>query len=107
VAVLTDIVEQPSSIQLVEAVLDQRFVGRHPGVIGEGLRQHRDRPGAVGQSEDHCGRAVEAVRLLGGEVVDDDVVGDFLDQEILDTRPGIRSGHDGLLAGSTWTAGAG
>ena len=65
---LAHIVHQPPSIQLGDAVPDQRFVSRKPDLTGQGLSEIVEGSCAVGQLEHRGRRAVEAVGLLAGEI---------------------------------------
>jgi len=94
--VLGPIVQKLSSIQLLEAVSDQRLVGRQRDFIGKAPGEAVDGPRAVGQPEHHGRGAIEAVSLLAREIVDDQLVGDLLEQEVGSAGPGIRSRNDGL-----------
>jgi hypothetical protein len=52
-----------------------------------------DRPGAVGELPDGGGRAVQAMRLLALEVVDDDLVEDRFGSDPFASGLRVRFGH--------------
>jgi hypothetical protein len=98
--VLPHVVHQPASIQLRDAVSDEARIGWEPDRVGQSLREVLDRSRAVGELEDRGRGAIEAVRLLAREIVDDQLVGDLFEQHVGTASPGIRSRHDASEAGT-------
>jgi hypothetical protein len=91
------VVEQSTTVQLLEAIPDERLVHRQSGFLGERSREIAEGPPAIRQSK-HGGRgAIEAMGFLAGEIVDDELVRDWFGYQIPGTGPRIRSGYGGLL----------
>jgi hypothetical protein len=81
---------------LLDAVSGQSRIGWKPGAVGEGLREVIDRSRAVGESEERGRGAVQAMRLLARQIVDDQLVGDPFEEHVGTASPGIRSRHASL-----------